>query len=190
MKILLLDNYDSFTWNLVHLLEQFDGVEVSVFRNNEIGIEEADRFDRFVLSPGPGIPDEAGVLKPLIHTYFDRKKMLGVCLGMQAIAEVGGGSIFNLPDILHGVSRKTIVVNPADALFYNIPLEFNSARYHSWAVSSETLPLDFRVSAKDEKGVIMAFSHENELIRGVQFHPESILTDFGKQLIDNWLHRC
>lgn len=190
MKILLLDNYDSFTFNLLHLLEQFDGVSVDVFRNDEVDVTVGNRYDRFVLSPGPGVPDEAGILKSLISTYFSEKKILGVCLGMQAIAEVRGGSLMNMDEVQHGVARKTIIQQPSDALFYNIPSGFQTGRYHSWCVQSNELPAEFKVTATDENGVIMAFSHENQLIRGVQFHPESILTEFGKQLISNWLTLC
>lgn len=190
MRIFLLDNYDSFTYNLVHLFEQFDGVEIDVFRNDEVLPEAAATYDRIVLSPGPGIPSEAGILLPLIKTYSTSKKIFGVCLGLQAIVEAFGGSLYNLPHVLHGVARPVHRQQPVDSLFAGLPSVFSSGRYHSWAVDESSLPSCFHVTARDEKGVIVALTHENELVRGVQFHPESILTDYGKSLIDNWLSRC
>lgn len=190
MRIFLLDNYDSFTYNLVHLFEQFDGVQVDVFRNDQVAVEAAADYDRIVLSPGPGIPNEAGILLSLIEKYSHTKKILGVCLGLQAIAESFGGRLFNMTTILHGVARPVMIESPVDPLFFGLPATFSAARYHSWAVDESGLPSCFKITAKDESGVIMALSHENELIKGVQFHPESILTDFGKLLMENWLERC
>ncbi len=190
MNIFLLDNYDSFTFNLVHLLEQFDDIEVSVFRNDEVEVEAALDFDRIVLSPGPGIPEEAGILIPMIKRFQNEKPILGVCLGMQAIVETFGGTLLNMPICMHGVSEKTNVLSPVDPLFRNIDPVFMSGRYHSWAVNPATLPSFFRITATDDLGTIMALTHENQHIRGVQFHPESILTDLGKQLISNWLTLC
>jgi anthranilate synthase component II len=190
VRIFLLDNYDSFTFNLVHLLEQFDGVEVDVFRNDQVETAHAEAYDRIVLSPGPGIPDEAGILKLLIKKYFFEKKILGVCLGLQAIAEVAGGKIFNMNKVLHGVSRPIKILQPADPIFASLPAEFNTARYHSWAVATEGLPAEFRITSTGENDLIMSLTHENELVRGVQFHPESILTEYGKELMQNWLYHC
>jgi anthranilate synthase component II len=189
MKILLLDNFDSFTFNLLHLVEQFDGVEVTVLRNNEIRPDEAHGFDKILLSPGPGLPDEAGILKPLIKEMAGKKSVLGVCLGMQAIAEVFGGSLFNLVKVQHGVSSPTTVTYPDEILFRGIPARFNTGRYHSWMVNRETLPVCLRVTSEDADGQIMSLRHKELDVCGVQFHPESVLTDYGKEMIGNWLQR-
>lgn len=190
MKILLLDNYDSFTFNLFHLAGQFDGVEVDVFRNDEITIEEAGRYDRFIISPGPGLPSEAGITKILIEKYYSSKPILGVCLGMQAMAEVCGGRLFNLPRVFHGVAEETFITDGSEALFKGISSPFKSGRYHSWCVDAESLPAALSITAVDQYRNIMALTHENQLLRGVQFHPESILTEFGKTLMSNWLFHC
>ncbi len=187
MKIFLLDNFDSFTYNLVHLVEQFDGVEVSVFRNNDFKFEEATKFDKIILSPGPGLPDESGILKPFIKEFAGKKSMLGVCLGLQAIAEVFGASLFNLEKVQHGVSSETIIVDPNEILFKNIPSTFKTGRYHSWMVSRENLPDCFRITSVDSTKNIMSLRHKEFDVCGVQFHPESILTDFGKEMMGNWL---
>jgi anthranilate synthase component 2 len=190
MKILLLDNYDSFTFNLLHLVEQFDGVEVDVFRNDEITVDEAGRYDRFVVSPGPGLPDEAGITKKLIERFYTVKPILGVCLGMQAMTEVCGGRLFNLTRVFHGVAEETFITDANEALFKGINSPFKCGRYHSWGADAESLPSALRITAIDRYKNIMALTHENQLLRGVQFHPESILTEFGKTLISNWLLHC
>jgi anthranilate synthase component 2 len=187
VKILLLDNFDSFTYNLVHLVEQFDDVEVSVFRNNAIQISEAMNYDRIILSPGPGLPDEAGILKPLIREMSGRKSILGICLGLQAIAEVFGGTLFNLEKVQHGVATDTIVTETNELIFKNLPLRFKTGRYHSWGVNRADLPPSLRVTSQDADGNIMSLRHTAYDIAGLQFHPESVLTEYGKEMMGNWL---
>lgn len=190
MKILLLDNYDSFTYNLFHLVDQFKGVETDVLRNDEITVIQAEKYDRIIISPGPGLPSEAGITLDLIRKFHSTKPILGVCLGMQAMAEVFGGKLINLPRVFHGVSMRTIIIDKEEKLFEGIPNHFKSGRYHSWCVDREHLPQVFRITAEDESGYLMAITHENQLLRGVQFHPESILTESGNLLMANWLLRC
>ena len=183
---MVIDNYDSFTFNLVHLLNE-TGNEATVWRNDKFDLAEVDAFDKILLSPGPGIPSEAGLLQQVIKTYSPTKSILGICLGMQAIAEVFGGSIYNLSRPVHGRATTISVLDPEEDLFYNCPAEFKVGRYHSWAVNSQHLPPALKVTAADSAGVIMALSHTGLNVRGVQFHPESILTEHGKLLIENWL---
>jgi anthranilate synthase component 2 len=187
VKILLLDNYDSFTYNLLHLVEQFDGVEVRVCRNDRMSIEEAGRYDKLLLSPGPGLPKDAGILEPLIREYAGRKSILGICLGMQAIGEVFGASLFNLDKVQHGVANTTTITDEAETLFQGIPKQFKTGRYHSWMVSRENLPEVLEITSVDEQNNIMSLRHKTLDVRGVQFHPESILTEYGKELIGNWI---
>lgn len=187
MRILLLDNYDSFTYNLLHLLEQVDGVEVDVIRNDEVIPEEASKYEAIILSPGPGLPSEAGRMPELIRQFASQKKILGVCLGHQAIAEYCKATLENLEKVLHGVSTLTTVQVTDDPLFRNIPVTFRTGHYHSWVVSSKNLPQNIVPLAFDDKGNIMAIRLMNLPVWGIQFHPESILTDYGKQLIVNWL---
>ncbi len=184
-KILVIDNYDSFTYNLVHYLEEFN-CEVKVKRNDKLQLEEVEAFDKIVLSPGPGLPDEAGLLKSIIKTYAPTKSFLGVCLGLQAIAEVFGGSLINLETVHHGMASTIKIVSKDDVLYRNIPKTLEAGRYHSWIVSPE-LPSDLLVTAVDEEGQIMSLKHKNLDIRGVQYHPESILTPQGKQILKNWI---
>jgi anthranilate synthase component 2 len=188
MKILLLDNYDSFTYNLLHLTEQFDGVQVEIRRNDKIKLEEVERYDKIILSPGPGLPSEAGILKPLIKKYSSLKSILGVCLGMQAIGEVFGAKLFNLDKVQHGVANKTTVIDTSEILFRNIPSTFKTGRYHSWMVSKEKLPDTLLVTSVDEQKNIMSLRHKTLDVRGVQFHPESILTEYGKEMMGNWIN--
>jgi anthranilate synthase component II len=188
LKILLLDNYDSFTYNLLHLVEQFGGVEVEIFRNDEIEMEEVKRFDKIILSPGPGLPDEAGILKPLIKEYAASKSILGVCLGLQAIGEVLGAKLFNLDKVQHGVANETTVTDKTEILFKNIPTTFKTGRYHSWMVSKENLPDTLKITSVDEQKNIMSLRHATLDVRGVQFHPESILTEYGKEMMENWIN--
>ena len=184
MQILVIDNYDSFTYNLVHYLEDLD-CEVTVKRNDQLTIEEVANYDKIVLSPGPGIPDEAGLLKPIIAAYAKTKPILGVCLGHQAIGEVFGGSLTNLDKVYHGVATpiQDLVDDP---LFDGLGKEFEVGRYHSWVVE-KPLPDELNLLAEEKNGQVMAMKHKDYNIYGVQFHPESILSPEGKQLLNNWL---
>lgn len=185
MKLLVLDNYDSFTYNLVHIIRQL-GYQPDVIRNDKISIKKVKNYDRIVLSPGPGIPDEAGIMKDVIKTYGETKPILGVCLGHQGIAEVFGAELYNLFNVLHGVSSEMNVVMD-DYLFKGIPQTFRACHYHSWAVLPESINGDLEVTARDSSGNIMAIRHKIYDVRGLQFHPESILTEHGKTIIENWL---
>ncbi len=186
MKTLVLDNYDSFTYNLVYLLKEL-GMAVDVYRNDKIALEEVERYDKILLSPGPGLPCEAGILHDLIREYAPTKSILGVCLGHQGIAEVFGGSLENMGEVLHGVATKAIIKQNNERLFRGIPAEINVGRYHSWTVVPETVPDSMSVTAVDENGKIMALSHKTYDVKGVQFHPESVLTEHGKRMLENWL---
>ena len=186
-KIVVIDNYDSFTYNLVHYLEDLD-CQVTVFRNDEFDIEELEKFDKILLSPGPGIPDEAGLLKEVIKTYASTKSILGVCLGQQAIGEVFGGSLINLEKVYHGVATNIKITNPDNVLFRDLPLEFEVGRYHSWVVANDNFPNDLIVTSVDENGQIMSLKHSKFDVRGVQFHPESVLTPNGKKILANWIN--
>ena len=188
MKILILDNYDSFTYNLVHMVEKITGNFPSVFRNNEISIEEVNNYDMIMLSPGPGIPDEAGILKEVIKRYAGIKPIFGVCLGLQAITEVFGGKIINLEDVFHGVATQMTVTDPSATIFKEVSNNFLAARYHSWAATDEGFPQELKVTARDEEGLIQAIEHSIFPISAVQFHPESILTDIGEQLVTNFIN--
>ncbi|MDG1697688.1 MAG: aminodeoxychorismate/anthranilate synthase component II [Polaribacter sp.] len=188
MKILILDNYDSFTYNLVHMVEKITGNFPAVFRNDEISIEDVKHFDMIMLSPGPGIPDEAGILKELIRSYAGIKPIFGVCLGLQAITEVFGGKIINLEDVFHGVATEMKVTDPDATIFKGLPEKFLAARYHSWAATDEGFPQELKVTARDEEGLIQAIEHSIFPISAVQFHPESILTDVGEQLVTNFIN--
>ena len=187
MKILVLDNYDSFTYNIVHYVEELVNDKVDVFRNDEIAIEKVGEYDKIILSPGPGVPDEAGILKQVIATYGSTKSILGVCLGCQAIGEVFGGSIRNLNRVFHGVATPVTVINRDEYLFNTMPDTFLAGRYHSWVVNEEDLPAELIITTRDAEGQIMGLMHRDYDVRGVQFHPESILTENGKQIIKNWL---
>ena len=191
MKILIFDNYDSFTYNLVHLVEKITSEKVEVFRNDKITLEEVDRYDKIILSPGPGIPNEAGILIPLIKEYGSKKPILGVCLGHQAIAEAYGGSLTNLSTVFHGVATSISVTDyknkKTNDIFNNLPKEIEAGRYHSWIVNKEDLPEDLEITAEDENGLIMAMQHKTYNVQGVQFHPESVLTPQGETMMRNWL---
>jgi anthranilate synthase component 2 len=187
MNILVIDNYDSFTFNLVHLLNEC-GHNPTVWRNDKFDLKDIEAFDKIVLSPGPGIPSEAGLLLDVIKTYAPTKSILGVCLGVQAIAEVFGGSLYNLSYPVHGRATAMQVMDDDEILFDELPHTFNVGRYHSWAVTREGLPDDLKVTAKDAEGVIMGLRHLKYDVRGVQFHPESVLTEHGRQMIQNWLN--
>ena len=188
MKILLLDNYDSFTYNLLHYAEMNEGVEVTVHRNNEISIATPEQFDKIILSPGPGLPSEAGRMNEIILKYADSKPILGVCLGLQAMAKVFGGKLYNLPQVMHGVASPVHVLDENEILFRGLPGTFAGGRYHSWVVDKKTLPSCFRITAVDSSNYIMALRHTEKNICGVQFHPESVLTEFGKEIIKNWIN--
>ncbi|HKK82212.1 MAG TPA: aminodeoxychorismate/anthranilate synthase component II [Prolixibacteraceae bacterium] len=187
-NILVLDNYDSFTYNLVHMLKELaPNATIDVYRNNEIDLEEIDKYEKIVLSPGPGIPDEAGILKKLITTYGATKSIFGVCLGCQAIAEVYGGKIYNLNKVYHGVATQINITDNNDRSFRWLEETIEVGRYHSWVVDKDSLPSDIVVSASDDEDMVMALYHNHHDVRGVQFHPESILTPSGKQIMANFL---
>ncbi|MCB9360844.1 MAG: aminodeoxychorismate/anthranilate synthase component II [Flavobacteriales bacterium] len=186
-KILVLDNYDSFTYNLVHYIEANGDYEVDVFRNDEISIEEVNNYDTIVLSPGPGLPEDAGILKELIQIYAPTKKILGVCLGMQAIGEVFGGKLENLENVYHGVATKLTVIDSSDLIYKSLPQHFEIGRYHSWVISRENFPEKLSITAIEENNQVMSLKHKDYQLYGVQYHPESILTEHGKEIINNFL---
>jgi len=183
--VLVIDNYDSFTYNLVHYLEELE-CKVVVKRNDQLTLEEIDAFDKIVLSPGPGIPDEAGLLKPIIEKYAPTKSIFGVCLGQQAIAEVFGGSLINLKEVYHGIATKINITKDA-VIFKDIPKEIEVGRYHSWVVDTN-LPDVLEATSIDENGQIMSLQHKEYDVHAVQFHPESVLTPQGKKMLENWLN--
>lgn len=185
-KIVVIDNYDSFTYNLVHLLHEC-GHDAVVWRNDQFNVDDIEAFDHILLSPGPGLPAEAGHLMEVIRRYAPTKKILGVCLGLQAIAEVYGGKLTQLPQPVHGSATPLFLKGDGGALFRALPESFLVGRYHSWAVSSEGLPDELLVTAVDGSGTIMALSHRALRVHGVQFHPESVLTEHGRDIIANWL---
>lgn len=191
MRIVIIDNYDSFTYNLAHLIKEL-GVEVDVIRNDQFSLEELEVYDKIVLSPGPGIPEEAGLLLDVIRTYAGRKPMLGVCLGEQAIGQAFGGKLTNLSDVFHGVQTPAYLANgvqdlEADYIFHTLPSEIQVGRYHSWVVNTDDLPQCLAITAVSAEGQIMALKHREYDIHGIQFHPESVLTPDGKVIMQNWL---
>jgi anthranilate synthase component 2 len=185
MKTAVIDNYDSFTYNLVHYLDDL-GAEVTVFRNDEFELKELESFEKILLSPGPGIPDEAGLLKEVIKTYAKTKSIFGVCLGLQAIGEVFGGTLTNLEKVYHGVATK-VSKTEDDFIFNELPNEIEVGRYHSWVISNENFPQNLIITSTDENGQIMSLKHSVYDVRGVQYHPESVLTPHGKKILENWL---
>jgi anthranilate synthase component II len=195
MKILVFDNYDSFTYNLVHLVQKVVKDKLDVFRNDQIPLDKVKDYDKIILSPGPGIPKEAGLLLPLIKEYAATKSILGVCLGHQAIGEAFGGSLINLSTVYHGVSTPVRIVKRqttnseqiTNDLFSGLPDEIEVGRYHSWIVSDENFPAELNITARDENGYIMALQHKTYDVQGVQFHPESVLTPDGETILRNWL---
>ncbi|HRI22805.1 MAG TPA: aminodeoxychorismate/anthranilate synthase component II [Panacibacter sp.] len=191
MKILVFDNYDSFTYNLVHLVEKILHYKVEVHRNDQIPLEKVKDYDKIILSPGPGIPEEAGLLLPLIKQYASSKSILGVCLGHQAIGQAFGGTLTNLTSVFHGVATPIKVKGERskvkDDLFEGLPEEFEVGRYHSWVVDRKNFPNELEITAEDETGFIMALQHKTHDIQGVQFHPESVLTPNGETIMRNWL---
>ena len=186
MKILVLDNYDSFTYNLVHIIREL-GYDMDIFRNDKISLEGVQMYDKILLSPGPGIPDEAGIMKSLVKEYGPTKSILGVCLGHQGIAEVYGAELFNLPTVLHGVTSKVKVTMRSEKIFLELPERFEVTHYHSWAVVPSSISGSLDVTAINDDGLVMAIAHRRFDVRGVQFHPESIMTQYGKEIISNWL---
>lgn len=187
MKLLVLDNYDSFTYNLVHMLEQFPDVDLDVVRNDKITVSEVEKYDKIVLSPGPGLPAEAGIMHELIRAYAPVKPILGVCLGHQGIAEIFGAKLINLDQVMHGVATPVYITDTEESLFRGLPESFLVGRYHSWSVDAKDLPDVFKITAMDAEKSIMAIAHKKFPLKGVQFHPESILTEHGMQMIENWL---
>ncbi|PCH92596.1 MAG: aminodeoxychorismate/anthranilate synthase component II [Bacteroidetes bacterium] len=187
MNILLIDNYDSFTYNLVHLLEANVNVNVNVVRNDRIELEEVESYDKIIISPGPGLPEDAGVILEVICEYAGSKPILGVCLGHQAIIEAFGGKLRSLNQVFHGVGTDLIIKKPVDPIFEGMPEIFQVGRYHSWIADLDSLPEDIEVIASDKEAMVMGVKHKSYDLRGIQFHPESILTENGKQIIDNWI---
>ena len=187
MKLLVLDNYDSFTYNLVHILNKLGAEDLEVIRNDKIAVSDISQYDKIVLSPGPGVPDEAGIMKKLIEKYAGKKPILGVCLGHQAIAEAFGGILLNLETVYHGVATR-VELSGDDYIFKGLPAAIMAGRYHSWIVDKASLPSCFTVTALDENSHIMALTHNEYDLKGVQFHPESILTEYGEELLNNWLN--
>jgi anthranilate synthase component 2 len=189
MKILVFDNYDSFTYNLVHLVEKICNTTVDVFKNDELPLEKVKDYDKIILSPGPGIPKDAGQLIPLINEYASTKSILGVCLGHQAIAESFGAKLINLSSVFHGIATSVESVDniQGNYIFSGLPKTFTVGRYHSWIVSEENLPSNLEVTARDEHGYILALQHKSYDVTGVQFHPESVLTPAGETIMKNWL---
>lgn len=185
-KVLVFDNYDSFTYNLVQIIERVLNQKIDVIRNDQMTLEEIDKYDKIILSPGPGIPEEAGILLDLIKKYASTKSILGVCLGQQAIAEAFGGSLINLSEIYHGVATEAIQTNE-HKLFKDLPQTLEVGRYHSWAVNPENFPEELEITSTDSKGMIMSLKHKIYDVHGVQYHPESILTPDGETIIKNFL---
>lgn len=187
MKILVLDNYDSFTYNLVHLVYELGYQNLAVYRNDKITLTQAQGYDKILLSPGPGIPNEAGIMLELVNKLAPQKSILGICLGHQAICEVFGAKLFNMQLVTHGLSIPTIISNKQEPLFQGLPQKFFTGRYHSWSVDKESLPQELKVTAVSADGTVMGVSHEKFDTKGLQFHPESILTQHGKIILQNWL---
>lgn len=185
-NIIVIDNYDSFTYNLVHYLEDLNA-KVTVVRNDEFELDELEQFDKILLSPGPGLPDEAGLLKAVIKKYAETKPILGICLGQQAIGEVFGGSLTNLEKVYHGVATNVRLSVSDESLFDGLGDEFEVGRYHSWVISNNDFPADLEITSTDKNGQIMSIRHKKYDVKGVQFHPESVLTPNGKKILENWL---
>lgn len=187
-KILVIDNYDSFTYNLVHYIQNLTEIPMDVYRNDQIQLDEVDQYDKILLSPGPGIPEEAGICLDLIKQYASSKSILGVCLGHQAIGEAFGGSLINLDKVYHGISTNINIITPEDRLYKDLPGRIEVGRYHSWVVSRDDLPQCLKINSLDDNGMIMGISHIDYDVKGVQYHPESVLTKYGLKIIENWLN--
>jgi len=188
IPVLVIDNYDSFTYNLVHAIKKISGLPVDVYRNDEISLEEIEKYDRIVLSPGPGIPEEAGLLLEIIKTFAPKKRILGVCLGHQAIGEAFGAKLHNMNRVIHGMATPVKRTGKKSVLFTNLPESFDVGRYHSWIVKEENLPDCFEVTSYDTENQIMSMKHKKYDVESVQFHPESVLTPLGEKMIENWLN--
>jgi anthranilate synthase component 2 len=186
MKILVLDNYDSFTYNLVHIIREL-GHAPDVYRNDKIALEEVRNYDKILLSPGPGIPDEAGIMKALVKEYGPAKSILGICLGHQGIAEIYGAKLFNIPNVLHGVTSTTEVSDREEYLFKGVSDRFEATHYHSWAVLANSITPELKVTAVNDEGLVMGLRHVRYDVKGLQFHPESVMTIEGPRMIANWL---
>ncbi|HEY3402973.1 MAG TPA: aminodeoxychorismate/anthranilate synthase component II [Ohtaekwangia sp.] len=186
MKILVLDNYDSFTYNLVHIIRAL-GYEMDIYRNDKITVEAVKKYDKIMLSPGPGIPDEAGIMKQVIQEYGPSKSILGVCLGHQGIGEVYGAKLYNIPKVLHGVTSTVSVQDTSEYLFNGVSEKFQATHYHSWAVLPDSFTPDLKITAVNDEGLVMGLTHVKYDVKGVQFHPESIMTIEGPKMIRNWL---
>ncbi|MBK7370354.1 MAG: aminodeoxychorismate/anthranilate synthase component II [Saprospiraceae bacterium] len=187
MKILMIDNYDSFTYNLVQYLRELTNTKITVVRNDEVPVDFVQDFDCIFISPGPGVPKDSGIIIEVIKKYAPHKPIFGVCLGLQAIGEAFGGNLTNLDQVYHGVHTPVIITDPGETIFAGIPSPFQAGRYHSWVVSKDNFPQDLVITAEDEHGMIMAASHRTYQVKGVQFHPESILTPDGKKILKNFL---
>jgi anthranilate synthase component 2 len=187
MRILVIDNYDSFTYNLVQMFERFEGATVVVKRNDQVSLQEVNEASRLVLSPGPGIPSEAGRMPEIVKEFAPSKKILGVCLGHQCIGEIFGGTLRNIDTPVHGKATPITVTVEDESLFSGLPKELSVGRYHSWVVDREGFPADLEITAVDASGQVMALRHKRYDVRGVQFHPESILTDYGYEMLKNWM---
>lgn len=185
--ILVIDNYDSFTYNLVHYIEKLTNICPAVFRNDEISIDDVDSYDSILISPGPGIPEEAGICLDVIRRYASSKSILGICLGHQAVCEAFHGKLLNLSTVYHGISSPVRIKTPEDSLFKNLPQIIMAGRYHSWVASRKNLPECFNITCEDENGIIMGISHKKFDVKGLQFHPESVLTEYGYEIIRNWI---
>lgn len=188
MKILVLDNYDSFTYNLVHIIKELGyGEQMDVIRNDKITVKEVGKYDKILLSPGPGIPSEAGIMMDVIRTYAPQKSILGICLGHQGIAEAFEAKLYNMPLVLHGYADKVFIEDEGEYLFEALPKSFGVCRYHSWAIDANSITGNLVVTARDIKGEVMGIRHREYDVKGLQFHPESILTEHGKEMIRHWL---
>lgn len=188
-KILILDNYDSFTYNLVHIVKKLtDNNSVEVFRNDKIKLCEVEKYKKIILSPGPGVPDEANILKSLIKNFYSTKSILGVCLGQQAIGEVFGATLINTKKVYHGISSLVRIIDSKEIIFKKIPKKIFVGRYHSWIISPNFFPKNLKITAIGNNGEIMALRHKKYDVCGVQFHPESILTPYGEKMIKNWIN--
>jgi anthranilate synthase component 2 len=187
-RILVIDNYDSFTYNLVHCIHQITGHLPDVSRNDEIGLSDVSRYEKILLSPGPGIPEEAGICLDLIRQFASEKSILGICLGHQAIGEAFGGSLINLSQVYHGLATPVSILETGDPLFRNLPDVIRAGRYHSWVLDDSKLPACLKVTCRDETNLIMGVSHTQFDVRGLQFHPESVMTEHGYDIIRNWIN--
>ena len=188
-SILIIDNYDSFTYNLIHVIRKISNCKVDVYRNDQIELDEIEKYDRIVLSPGPGLPEEAGNLLEIIKSYAGRIPIFGVCLGHQAIGVVFGGKLQNMNRVIHGMATTINVTDTESSLFEELPKKFEAGRYHSWLVQKEDLPSCFKITSLDDEGNIMSMKHKDYDLEGVQFHPESVLTPLGEKIVENWINK-